>query len=185
MGADNLKATLYEAIILGAGGTVDDLPDNLESTYLKRIAEVIGNSGGGNSGGGIKLVGYTAQYETDIGGNNWISPSYDLRWMDIDDSLYMFVFYRSSWDGTYSTTHSVSFAQLKPSVCNTYGGSYDILGTKIGEYDIRIREGYSENEYEYGSVEYWHYRVLTIELNGELVNSMGEDYTHLNVYKLS
>lgn len=44
---DNLKSTLYTAIILKCGGTVDDLPDGLETTYLKRIAECV--SGGGNN----------------------------------------------------------------------------------------------------------------------------------------
>lgn len=38
--SDNLKSTNYEEIIKNMGGSVDDLPDKLESTYLKRIAEL-------------------------------------------------------------------------------------------------------------------------------------------------
>lgn len=39
---DNLKTTLYEEIIKATGGNIDDLPDGLETTYLKRIAECCG-----------------------------------------------------------------------------------------------------------------------------------------------
>lgn len=55
---DNLKSTYWEAIILKCGGTVDDLPDRLKSTYLKRIVECIGNGGGGGSSG-IPDISYT------------------------------------------------------------------------------------------------------------------------------
>lgn len=48
--SNNLKTTIYEQIITNAGGSVDDLPDNLETTYLKRIADLIGNTGGGSGG---------------------------------------------------------------------------------------------------------------------------------------
>lgn len=45
---NNLKSTLYTGIIKAMGGTVDDLPDNLETTYLRRILECVsGGSGGG------------------------------------------------------------------------------------------------------------------------------------------
>lgn len=50
------KTEWYENIIKAAGGTVDDLPDRLESTYLQRIAESIAALGGGGSeAGGTKL----------------------------------------------------------------------------------------------------------------------------------
>ena len=45
---DNLKSTIYTAIILKCGGTVDDLPDGLETTYLKRILEHVQSGGGGS-----------------------------------------------------------------------------------------------------------------------------------------
>jgi hypothetical protein len=49
---DNMKSTIYEAIILKCGGTVDDLPDRLETTYLKRIAECVSGGGSGGIGSG-------------------------------------------------------------------------------------------------------------------------------------
>lgn len=51
---DNLKSTLYKAIILKCGGTVDDLPDGLETTYLKRIFELVQGGSGGSYEQGVK-----------------------------------------------------------------------------------------------------------------------------------
>ena len=54
---DNLQSTQYERIITELGGTVDDLPDRLESTYLRRIAELCDAAVDPNKMPTIRLAG--------------------------------------------------------------------------------------------------------------------------------
>ena len=179
MSADNLKNTLYEEVIKAAGGSVDDLPDNLESTYLKRIAEAVANGGGG--GGGVEHIAHSYAYETEVGGDTYISPSYNLTYANMDDGLYMFVFHSGEYGYRDTSYHYVSFAQLAPSQWPAYS-PMDVYGTKIGDYDIRIRDYY----YEYDMDRFEHIgMVLTIELNGELQDGIDGKYTELTVYKLA
>ena len=56
---------LLKTVLAGAGGEVDNLPDNLISTLLKAIAASIGE----NSGAGIQKIEQTTTSTAD-GGNN-------------------------------------------------------------------------------------------------------------------
>lgn len=56
---------LLKEVLAGAGGEVDNLPDNLTSTILKAIAASIGGSGGA----GIQKIEQTTTSTAD-GGNN-------------------------------------------------------------------------------------------------------------------
>ena len=78
---DYSASAYYEAIIKKLGGSVDDLPDMLDSTYLKRIGELIG--AGGGSGGG-KPATYTFTYEgqtltAEVGmyWGDWVNSEYN------------------------------------------------------------------------------------------------------------
>ena len=44
---DRLKSTLLRKVITAQGGSCDDLPDNLQSTLLERLAATCGGGGGG------------------------------------------------------------------------------------------------------------------------------------------
>lgn len=63
----NSKNEILKEILTKAGGNVDDLPDNLETTILRRIAESM--SGGGSSGGGTKL--YIHELDFAMSGNDY------------------------------------------------------------------------------------------------------------------
>lgn len=69
------ETELYENIIKAAGGTVDDLPDRLKTTYLQRIAECI-TALKENAGGGGKI--YRHRWETVLSNNGDDGTRYSI-----------------------------------------------------------------------------------------------------------
>lgn len=120
---NNSASAYYEAIIKKLGGTVDDLPDLLDSTYLKRIGELIG--GGGSGGGGGKPATYTFIFdgqeltaEAGMCWGDWVNSEYNTvgLYNDVEDGAIIKCSYGApiyyNYEGAQSTYVSVSEANL-------------------------------------------------------------------------
>jgi hypothetical protein len=119
---DNLKSTIYTAIILKCGGSVDDLPDNLETTYLKRIAECI-------SSGADYEVGY------EVGKKSEYDKFWDTYQENGTKRSYSHCFFNSWNDDIFFPKYDIVPTQM--STCFQYTKITDLKG-KLEQQGIKF-----------------------------------------------